>query len=94
MSLSEAIVEASESKSPLSKAMTKNYDKPTRSKPPPALRKTSTMVKSPGRTHKSSKLVTGRQQHQAIVTEKEQSANDYGFMSPPTTNKVHNKAVF
>lgn len=55
-------------KSPLNKSKTGKYDKISKSKLPPVLRKTSTMVKSPKRQTDTSKLVSGRKQRQVVQT--------------------------
>jgi hypothetical protein len=87
---SEGFVNPKEPVSPYNKSNTGAFDandNPKKSRPPPALRKTSTMVShGKNKSHVSSnKVISSRFQGKQLQTDQEQQSNDYGYTSPVTS---------
>jgi len=91
---SEGFVNPKEPVSPYNKSNTGAFDandNPKKSRPPPALRKTSTMV-SHNKNNQSSKVISSRFQGKQLQTDQEQQSNDYGYTSPVTSGQVNKLA--
>ena len=87
---SEGFVNPKEPVSPYNKSNTGAFDandNPKKSRPPPALRKTSTMVShGKNKSHVlSNKVISSRFQGKQLQTDQEQQSNDYGYTSPVTS---------